>query len=302
MNMIYYTIKYIEYLIRKFRSFFITDFYFHTTRLYKITAKYPNLKKPETLSEKICHRLIFDHDPLYTLLADKLAVREYVQTKTQLVKIVPLIGVYNKVTDIDFNKLPDIFVLKCNHDSGSTIICTDKKKFDSAKAMRKLKLALSKNMYYITKEWQYKNIRPVILCEKYIDFSSCDITMPKMLRIHCFHSAPIFAEADFTDQNGNEFINVYDSLWQLQTFKMEFPNTPNTIQMPESFHVALAAAKELSQELDYCRIDLMLKGDEVYFSEITLSPMRGKLKITPQTWDARLGNMWDLPLRKTNLK
>jgi hypothetical protein len=125
-----------------------------------------------TLSEKICHRLVFDRNPFYTLLADKLAVRDYVHAKTKRVKTIPLIGVYHRVDDIDFSTLPERFVLKCNHDSGSTVICKDKDRFEPAKALNKLKLALNKNMYYTTREWQYKSITPVILCEKYIDIFS----------------------------------------------------------------------------------------------------------------------------------
>lgn len=93
---------------------------------------------------------------IFTTLADKLAVREYVSRSTSLVKLVPLIGVYCRVEDIDFDKLPSKFVLKCNHDSGSAVICTEKEDFESAKAINKLKLSLKKNMYYITREWQYK--------------------------------------------------------------------------------------------------------------------------------------------------
>lgn len=82
---------------------------------------------------------------------------------------------------------------------------------------------------------------------------------------------------------------------------MEYPNTPFKINEPESFHKAVIAAQELAKEIDYCRVDLMLKGEDVYFSEITLSPKRGKLKITPRIWDAKLGSMWDMSLAKNRL-
>ena len=119
-----------------------------------------------------------------------------------------------------------------------------------------------------------------------------------MIRIHCFHGVACFIEADFTDSDGNEFINVYDRAWNLQPFQMEYPNTPLPVDEPESFHKSVIAAQDLAKEIDYCRVDLMLKGDDIYFSEITLSPKRGKLKITPSIWDAKLGSMWDLSLAK----
>lgn len=297
MNKLNYSLKYIEYLLRKSRVFFTTDLYYHTAALTKASGNASNLRNPVTLNEKICHRMIFDRNSFYTLLADKLAVREYVHTRTQLVKTIPLIGVYNRTDDIDFNKLPEKFVLKCNHDSGSAVICTDREKFNPVNALKKLQLALKKNMYYTTREWQYKNITPVILCEKFVDlFSDKEkSSTPEMLRIHCFHGVACFVEADFTDENGNEFINVYDRSWNLQPFQMEYPNTPDAVPEPKSFHSAITAAQELAKEIDYCRVDLMLQGDDVYFSEITLSPKRGKLKITPALWDTKLGAMWQLP-------
>lgn len=276
----------------------MTDLNFHTAKLKKTSGITPDIKSPTTLSEKICHRLVYDHNNLYTMLADKLAVREYVASRTTRVKVVPLIGVYRRFSHIDFSILPDQFVLKCNHDSGSTIICTNKNQFNYRQARKKLTLALKKNLYYTTREWQYKNITPVILCEPYVDlFNNADRnSTPEMLRIHCFHCVAHYVEADFTDDRGREFINVYDRHWNLQPFQMEYPNTPVAPGEPKLFREALLAAQELAKGLDYCRVDLMLKSDEIYFSEITLSPKRGKLRITPLEWDTKLGDIWQLPL------
>ena len=272
------------------------DISFHAVRLEKITGHYPDLFNPVTLNEKICHRIIFDHNPFYTMLVDKLTVRKYVEKHTDLVKLIPLLGIYNRVVDIDFDKLPTKFVLKCNHDSGSVIICTNKDDFEIEKVINKLKLSLKKNMYYTTREWQYKDISSVIICEEFLDlfYDNDKCVTPEMLRIHCFHGVACFIEADFTDENGREFINVYDRSWNLQPFQMECPNTPYLVNEPESFHKSITAAQQLSKEIDYCRVDLMLRGKDIYFSEITLSPKRGKLKITPASWDFKLGNMWDL--------
>ncbi|MBT1825403.1 glycosyl transferase [Enterobacter bugandensis] len=298
MNTTTYVLKYTEYLIRKCRSYFMTDLNFHTAKLKKTSGITPDIKSPTTLSEKICHRLVYDHNNLYTMLADKLAVREYVASRTTRVKVVPLIGVYCRFSHIDFSILPDQFVLKCNHDSGSTIICTNKNQFNYRQARKKLTLALKKNLYYTTREWQYKNITPVILCEPYVDlFNNADRnSTPEMLRIHCFHGVAHYVEADFTDDRGREFINVYDRHWNLQPFQMEYSNTPVAPGEPKLFREALLAAQELAKGLDYCRIDLMLKSDEIYFSEITLSPKRGKLRISPLEWDTKLGDIWQLPL------
>ena len=217
MNTTTYVLKYTEYLIRKCRSYFMTDLNFHTAKLKKTSGITPDIKSPTTLSEKICHRLVYDHNNLYTMLADKLAVREYVASRTTRVKVVPLIGVYRRFSHIDFSILPDQFVLKCNHDSGSTIICTNKNQFNYRQARKKLTLALKKNLYYTTREWQYKNITPVILCEPYVDlFNNADRnSTPEMLRIHCFHGVAHYVEADFTDDRGTDTGIYSPSRWNI---------------------------------------------------------------------------------------
>ncbi len=303
MNKINYHLRYLEYFLRKYKTLLTNDMAFHLARLKRVTGVSADLRNPSTLNEKICHRILFEHNPFYTMLADKLAVREYVAKSTSLVKLIPLAGVYNRVEDIDVETLPDRFVLKCNHDSGSAIVCKDKAYFEPRKALTRLKLSLKRNMYYTTREWQYKDIKPVIICEPYLDlFADKDRSVtPEMLRVHCFHGKACFIEADFTDDKGQGFINVYDSSWTLQPFQMEYPNTPQPVDEPESFAKSVIAAQELSKDISYCRIDLMLKGPDLYFSEITLSPKRGKLKITPAEWDAKLGSLWNPTLADNRL-
>ncbi|MGR4049631.1 ATP-grasp fold amidoligase family protein [Kosakonia cowanii] len=298
MNRLDYFRKYISYLAKKVTAYAVADSHFHASRLKRISGREHDLRHPVTLSEKICHRMLYDRNPLYTLLADKLAVRDYVHERTDQLRIVPLLGVYHRVEDIDFNSLPQRFVLKCNHDSGSAVVCLDKDQLNVGAAINKLGLALKKNMYYSTREWQYKDIAPVILCEKYIDVfthGNKDQT-PEMLRLHCFHGVAEVIEADFTDETGNGYINVYNRAWQLQPYQMEYPNTPGAIPEPELLQQAIGASERLAKGIDYCRIDLMPSEEGIYFSEITLSPRRGKLKIVPAEWDARLGEMWRLNL------
>lgn len=298
MNRLDYFRKYISYLAKKVTACAVADSQFHASRLKRISGRDHDLRHPVTLSEKICHRMLYDRNPLYTLLADKLAVREYVHARTDQLRIAPLLGVYQRVEDIDFNSLPARFVLKCNHDSGSAVVCLDKDQLNVDAAINKLSLALKKNMYYATREWQYKDIAPVILCEKYIDvFTRGNKNQTsEMLRLHCFHGVAEVIEADFTDEGGNGYINVYNRAWQLQPYQMEYPNTPGAIPEPELLQQAIGASERLATGIDYCRIDLMPTEEGIYFSEITLSPRRGKLKIVPAEWDTRLGEMWRLNL------
>ncbi|WP_439213512.1 ATP-grasp fold amidoligase family protein [Duffyella gerundensis] len=295
MNTLKSMLKKAEYQVKVIRSFLVSDETFHRRRLKKLYQFEPDLKRPLTLNEKICYRMIHDRNPLHTLLADKIKVREYVKNRTHLVMLAPLIAIYDNTRQIDLETLPDRFVLKCNHDSGSTIVCRDKKTFDKEKAFKKLELALSKNMYYSTRERHYKDIDKKLVCEEYLHREKLKdrYSLPEMLRIHCFNGVACFTEADFTDLQGNEFINVYDRGWRLQPFVMEHPNSPGTIAEPALFYNALLAAQALAQGIDYCRVDLMLHNNGLFFSEITLTPCRGKMAITPVKWDYQLGKMWE---------
>lgn len=146
--MLKFMLKKAEYKAKVVRSFLVSDESFHRRRLKRIYEFEPDLKRPLTLNEKICYRMIHDRNPLHTILADKIKVREYVKNRTDLVMITPVIKIYDNTNQIILDELPDLFVLKCNHDSGSTIICRDKNSFNKIIAFKKLDLALSKNMYY----------------------------------------------------------------------------------------------------------------------------------------------------------
>lgn len=300
MNLLKYTVKYIEHKTKIIRKLIVSDKSFHSKRYELVFNQIPNLKTPRTLNEKICYRLIYDHNEIYTLLADKLKVREYVIKRSPELKMARLINIYESASDIDLSKLPEKFVLKCNHDSGSTIICKDKLTFDIKSSKRKLKLALNKNMYYSTREWQYKNIIPFIICEEYIELfkNRQRSNTPEMLRIHCFDGTAHFTEADFTDEFGSEYVNIYDKNWNLLPFNVEYPNHFEDIKEPTLFSKAIVCAEEISKGIDYCRVDLMLLEESIYFSEVTLSPSRGKIKIIPREWDLRLGSLWKQNITK----
>jgi len=160
VNRLRFSLKYTEYLFKIARCFIFTDEWFHARKIWKVAGYFPDLNTPVTLNEKICYRMMYDCNPLYTLVADKLAVREYIKTRTNRLHLVPLLGVWEKVGEIEWDRLPDKFVLKCNHDSGSVVICRDRRKFDFSEARLKLGLAMKKNMYYQTREWQYKISAP----------------------------------------------------------------------------------------------------------------------------------------------
>lgn len=139
---------------------------------YRLKFKHKlNLEEPQTFNEKLQWLKLNNKNPLYSKLVDKYEVRECIKNKIGEEFLIPMIGIYDRFEDIDFEKLPNRFVLKCTHDSGSVIICKDKEKFDEKSAKRELTKALKRNFYYDAREWPYKNVKPRIIVEEYMEDS-----------------------------------------------------------------------------------------------------------------------------------
>ena len=290
-----FIIKKIEYCGKVMRSFFVSDLRYRQSKYSREFNRVASIIMPASLNEKINHRMIYDHNPDFTLLADKVKVRDYVRDKIGEHYLVPLLGVYEKFDDIDIKLLPQKFVIKCTHDSGSAIICTNKNHFNFSKAKKKIEFCLRRNMYYATREWHYKNIKPAVICEKYIDlFLEKDKSVtPEIFRLHCFSGQVQFVEVDITDENKKEFVNVYNCSWQLLPFTVGYPTTDYPLEKPVKFAKLIALAEKLAEDIDYCRVDMYATDDEIYFSEITLAPCNGRIKIKPLSWDFRLGELWE---------
>lgn len=295
-----------EYLCKKLRSIVVSDKLYLTNKFIKNIGYIPNFNNPKSFNEKVNYRMLNDRNPLYTQLADKLSARYYVSQKIGEQYLVPILAAYNHVDEINLDKLPNRFVLKCNHDSGSSIICQNKSEFDLQKAKDKLSFHLIKNLYYITREWHYKNIPAKIICEQYIDlFANKNRKLvPETCRIHCFSGKPIYAEIDYTDEYGNEYINIYDTQWQLQPMTFGYPNMLEPIAEPRLFQEMLRLAQKLVSPFDYCRADFLMSDHTLYFSELTFAPNAGRTKIQPLSWDFRLGELWDQRVSKvaSNIK
>lgn len=254
-------------------------------------------RNPESLNEKIIHRMLYTSNDLYTQLADKYLARDYVAKKIGENYLIPLLGVWRRTADIDYAALPDKFVLKCNHDSGSCQMVFAKDAAAIARYNKKLDFFLNRNFYYVSLEWQYKNIPPFILAEQYIEIfanANPDIT-PELYRVHCFHQKAKFTEADFTDAAGNKLTNIYDEGWRLQPFTMGQSNNPRDIPRPAGYARLLELAETLAEGIDYCRVDFFMHKENIWFSEMTFTPERGKIKFSPRIWDYRLGELWQLP-------
>lgn len=289
--------KYFKYLLRVSRHYFRSDKTYRVSKFKKDFGYVPNVYSPTTFNEKVLYRMINPvRAELVTQLSDKLKAREYVKSINQ--DILPVIyGVFDSADCIETSSFPEKFVLKCNHDTGSFIISTDKKTFNLDKAKSKMSLHLKMNMYYKTREWQYKNIKPLVFCEEYIDRHCMEYggLIPEIFRFHCFDSNALYAEVEFIDDKGNNYTNIYDNNFNIQAVRLNGrPNTPSAIPKPEKFDEAILVAGALSKGMDYYRIDLYLTSTKIYFSEFTFAPNNGREKFSPVEWDATFGKSWNL--------
>jgi hypothetical protein len=246
-----------------------------------------DLKNPRTFNEKLQWLKLYGNLERYKDLVDKYEVRKYIAKTIGEKYLIPLIGVYDKFEDIDFNKLPEQFVLKCTHDSGSVVICKDKNNFDIEESKKKLKKYLKRNYYYGKREPQYKNIKPRIICEKYmVDESETEL---KDYKVFCFNGEPKIIQVHF-DRFTNHKRNIYDTEWNYIPVSIGHPIYPNVINKPSNLQEMLNLAKKMSENIPHVRVDFYSIHNKIYFGELTFIHMAGFLKFEPKEFDFEMGS------------
>jgi hypothetical protein len=255
-----------------------------------------DVNNPKTLNEKL-QWLKFNYCfPLQSVVSDKLLVREYVKQKIGEQYLIPLLGKWKKYEDIDFNQLPNKFVLKCNHDSGGLVVCTDKDKLNYSIAKNKIEKSLNSNFFYIGREHQYRNIKPMILCEKFISDNG---KVPMDYKIYCFNGEPdviLVCKDRFAGNTHRAKYYFYDHKWKFIPLNKGDDNISNPeIPCPKNLDEMIEIAKELSKDFIFSRIDLYNIDGKIYFGEITLSPNSGfDADITRKT-DIMFGKKLEIP-------
>ena len=267
-------------------------------RFKKILGYSCNLKNPETFNEKIQWLKLHDRNPLYPKLTDKLQVKEFVAGVIGEEHVIPtLAGGFSHFDEIPFDTLPDQFVLKCNHDSKSTIVCKDKQSFDFEYAKKKLEKALKRNYYhYNGKQWGYKNIIPKIFVEQFLsEADGKDLRDYKFFMFNGKCKTVFFFEDRFSASGVR--CNPYDPRWQRLPFTWGHrPNTNYPVRKPDNLDEMLLLAKKLAEAIgnDFVRIDFYDIDNKVYFGEITFYPGGGYDAFIPGEWDGVLGSWLNL--------
>lgn len=252
-------------------------------------------KNPTTFNEKLQWLKIYDRNPLYTQLVDKYEVRKYIAEKIGEEYLIPCLGVWNKFDDIDFDKLPNQFVLKCTHDSHSVIICEDKSTFDFEMARKSLAEHLKRNFYYNAREWPYKNVKPRIIAEQYMTENNVTKREPLTdYKFFCFEGEPRFMYIS-KDIGVNPTTDFFDMEFNNLPFKMKDPNSATKPMKPEQFDTMKKLARILSKGLPHVRVDFYCINGHLYVGELTFYHSSGFSPVNPVEWDEKIGNYIKLP-------
>lgn len=260
-----------------------------------------DLDNPKTFNQKMNWLKLYDRKPEYTMMVDKYEVKKYVSDKIGEQYVVPLLGVWDNFEDIDWDSLPNQFVIKNTKGGGSTgvIICKDKNTFNTKKAIRDLKKAEKIDIYGFSREWPYKNVKRRLIAEQFLVDESGD--QLKDYKIFCFNGEPKFIEVDY-DRFTDHKLNVYDLEWNFIDFYMSSRNDKERIiKKPICLDKMLECARILSENIPFVRVDFYSIRDKIYFSELTLYPGAGEIDFHPVEYDRILGDMLVLPNKKTNL-
>ena len=274
-------------------SYFIPD-KLYLRIMYKLYTRHClDLKNPIDYTEKLQWLKLYNRCPEYTMMVDKIRVKEYVAKIIGQEHIIPTLGVWEKPEDIDFDKLPDKFVLKCNHNSGSGMcICKDKNKLNLSEVKKKLKKGLAQNYYLHAREWPYRNVHRQILAEKFMENGGeADLVDYKFF---CFDGEPyiMYVSCDNSDHSTTDF---FDMNYNLLPIRMKDPNSNNpSPKKVEEFDEMRNYARKLSKGIPHVRVDFYVINHHVYFGELTFFHNAGFSLVHPDEWNRKLGDMIDL--------
>lgn len=262
-------------------------------------GKHLNINNPKTFSEKLQWLKLNDRKESYVKMVDKYEVKKYVAKMIGDKYIVPTLGVWDNVEQIDWDKLPSKFVLKCTHDSGGLVICKDKSRFDIDMAKYKLNKALKNDYYSKGREWPYKNVKRKIIAEKYLNTSKDDKLNVSDLadyKFFCFSGKPKFCQV-ILDRSVDETIDFFNMKWEKCDFlglaaqNEVFAHSKKEIPEPKNFEKMKYFSSILSKDIPFSRIDFYEIDGKLYFGEITFYPASGFGEFSPEEWNEKIGDM-----------
>ena len=294
MNKFEYFTLLFEYLLEKLKIKRMDDKRYLSFQFYRIMGKKLNFDNPITFNEKLQWLKVYDRKNYYTNLVDKANVKKIISKMIGNKYIIPTIGVYDNFEDIDFSVLPNQFVIKCTHDSGGLMICKDKNKFDYKKCKKKIKKSLKTNYYYAWREWPYKNVKPRIIIEEYMDDGiNSQLNDYKMM---CFNGKVkcSFVCSERDNYNDGLAVTFYDLDWNIMPFRRHYRISNKKIQKPQNYNLMISLTEKICKNIKFARVDWYEINGKLYFGEITFFPGAGFEEFEPYEYDIIFGNMIDL--------
>lgn len=264
-------------------------------RYFLTFHKILNLNMPVTYNEKLQWMKLYDRNPLYTKLVDKYEVKKILEKKYKgNIQLVPTLGVWNSFDEIDFDKLPQKFVLKCTHDSGSILICKDKKTFDYNTARKHFNKCIKHSGYIGGREWAYKNVKPRILAEELLQEPNNEGI--KDYKFFCFNGKvkALFIATDRGIKGKDVKFDFFDENFCHLPLKHGHENAIITPKKPSNFESMKSEAEILSKGLRHVRIDFYDINNKIYFGEFTFYHHSGFVPFDPEIWDEKFGAWLDL--------
>lgn len=272
---------------------FIPDERYLKLMFWASTGKRLNLMNPKTYNEKLQWLKLYDKNPDYSKMVDKYEAKQYISSIMGEEYIIPTLGVWNNFDEIDFELLPQQFVLKCTHDSGGLVICKDKDSLDINKARKKITKCLKRNYFVVGREYPYKTVKPRIIAEQYMEDESV-----KELRDYKFYTFGGIPKALMIVSNriGKQaFADYFDMNFKKLPFTWGYPNSSIEVTKPGTFERMIEAAKKIAVGTTELRVDFYEVNGKIYFGEMTFFDGSGFQKFCPEEWDEKFGQLIKLP-------
>lgn len=268
---------------------FVPDEVWIRYRYKQVFKKKLDLHCPQTFNEKMQWIKLNYKNPICSEMVDKIQAKKYVDSILGGGYTIPTLGVWDSFDKIDWDLLPDQFVLKCNHDSGGLVICRDKSKLDKGAARKKIMKCLKTNYFWHGREWVYKNIKPQILAEAYMEDSGS--RQLNDYKFYCFNGSVKCLYVSTGMENHNTArIGFYDLNFEKMPFcRTDYLTFEHDPKKPDNFEKMIQIAERLSAGFPFLRVDLYEINGKVYFSELTFIPCSGWMTIEPEKWDYIMG-------------
>jgi len=265
----------------------------HITLKYRLKMGHRlDWKTPKSFTEKLNWLKLYDHDPRYIPLVDKWDVMDFVRERIGDGYCVQKFGIWDSFEAIDFDRLPNQFVLKCTNDSGGIVICKDKALLDREAARAVLNRSLKRNYYWHNREWPYKGLKPRILAEEFLEDASGNGLID--YKFFCFDGKPKLMFIATGRAEGKTCFDFFDMEFNWIPVKQHYPNAKQRPEKPECFDEMIMLAQKLAKDLKHVRVDFFQVDGKVYFGELTFTHFGGYERFEPEAYDGEFGEFLNL--------